>query len=161
MIDQPFRTTEPSTRPQMPQERRNRSPWPWLMFGMLLVAAVYLLREEPATTAPAAPAVMASQPAPPTVVMQLELPAVETMTTLLLTTPSPTAIPTARPTPAATFDVSVYWCSNVTPRAGVECQGDPAPTATAIPRPDCPPKNPGQWCQWRNDPETGTEVETR
>jgi hypothetical protein len=158
MTDQPFPTTELSVRPLAPQRERNGSMWPWMvLFAIWLTAAVYLLRMDPET---APQTVQASQPPVPTIMLALELPAVETMTTFLLTSPTPTPIPTLYPTAAATVDPSILWCSNMTPRAGQACQMPPAPTPTDIPRPDCPTK-PGAWCVWPDANETNGEVQTQ
>jgi hypothetical protein len=157
-IDQPFPTTEPSTLPTIPPRERRDSPVPWLILGIVTLAVVYLLRD---TGAPStATVVQASQPPVPTIMLALELPAVETMTTFLLTSPTPTAIPTLYPTAAATVDPSILWCSNMTPRAGQACQMPPAPTPTDIPRPECPTK-PGAWCVFPPTDDTNGEVETR
>jgi hypothetical protein len=153
MTDQPFPTTKPSPRPTLPPRDRRDSPVPWLILGIVTLAVVYLLRDAPSSTAPT---VQASQPPVPTIILALELPAVETMTTFLLTTPSPTAIPTLYPTAAATVDPSILWCSNMTPRAGQACQMPPAPTPTDIPRPECPTK-PGAWCVFPDADDTNRE----
>jgi hypothetical protein len=158
MTDQPFPTTEPSPRPTLPPRDRRDSPVPWLILGIVTLAVVYLLRDPDTQTAPQT--VQASQPPVPTIVLALELPAVETMTTFLLTSPTPTAIPTLYPTAAATVDPSILWCSNMTPRAGDTCQMPPAPTPTEIPRPECP-TTPGRWCVWPDADETNGEVQTQ
>ena len=146
MTDQPFRTTTPTTRPQMPQEPRNRSPWPWLCLSMILLAAVYLLRDTsaPAVTAEPIPAPQSAQ----TVVVEV---------VLSLPTATVTPIPTLYPTAKATADVSLVWCSNVTPKAGTECQQDPDPTPTDAPRPECP-TTAGRWCVFPPTDETNGEV---
>ena len=146
--DQPFRTTTPSTRPELPQDRRNRSPWPWLAFSFIILAAVYLLREPsvPQTMAEPIPA----EPAAHTVV-------VEVNAVLSIPTEIPTPIPTLYPTAAATADVSLNWCSNKTPRAGDTCQMPPAPTPTEAQRPECPAA-PSVWCVFPATDETNGEL---
>jgi hypothetical protein len=103
-------------------------------------------------------------PAPsPVVVAAPDVPgtmAVNVNVTLYEETATPTEVPTAYPTAAATIDISLRWCSNVTPVAGQECLMPPAPTATEAVRPDCP-TTPGQWCKFpsADDTEGGQDVE--
>jgi hypothetical protein len=137
MNDQPFRTTTPTTRPQMPQEPRNRSPWPWVALSCIILAAVYLLRDTDAPMATAQPilAPVAAQ----TMVVEV---------VLLLPTPTVTPIPTLYPT-AASKRVTINDCGTATPGAICSKPQPPAPTTT--PYPNCErlaDLRPGDFCQW-------------
>lgn len=91
------------------------------------------------------------------------IPPAQTMVVVVNLPPEPTATVTLTPTPqntaAPTVDIRINWCSNRTPAPGTECQQQPVPTGTAVPRPSCP-TDPGMWCIWRSDPDTGPEQET-
>jgi hypothetical protein len=99
-------------------------------------------------------------PLPPQIVAAVATNPPQTVVIVLVTnTPLATALPTARPTKAATVDVHINDCDRITPTPGGPCVQPPLPTNTPRPLTECP-TNPGETCIWPERDETTSREET-
>lgn len=158
MSEQPFRTTTRSIPPK-PERQRQHSPYPWLAFGVLVLAALYVIAHlDPQTTTMT---VAAPQEIDSRVADALATGNAIARTALVTPTATATRTPTPQPPPSTAVPgpLDVYGaCDDLQPSESICVPLRPAimptPFATCAPAGETVYEKP---CRWKatGEPDVG------